>query len=86
MALDQDGYPISDEELMEDYLREMRRPPRPGPPPGVPETTTARAFNGHLMVYPFSHMRGARPEYSQSQARCADNCDACAGGDTLPDW
>ena len=79
MALDEDGYPISEQELLEETLREMRR--RESRPDGVPETTTALAFNGHLMVYPYERMQGnGKPYYSQSRAWCAGNCPACAAG------
>ncbi|GAA3751261.1 hypothetical protein [Micromonospora maritima] len=53
----------------------------------LPETTTAVAANGHLMVY---RVVGRWPDgafrTSQWDAYCAPNCGACAEGYSRPNW
>lgn len=55
--------------------------------PDLPETITARAWNGHTMVYRVigQHSDGSLIT-SQWDAYCADTCRACRNGDPLPDW
>jgi hypothetical protein len=48
---------------------------------------TYRAANGHKMQY---HEDPTRPGHAERDAAwsawCADDCEACAEGDPLPDW
>lgn len=53
----------------------------------LPETVIALAANGHLMEYAVVGAdHEGRPVLSQWNAGCADDCRACADGDTRPDW
>lgn len=52
------------------------------------QTVTARAANGHRMVYRVipPTFPGGEPRLSQWDAECAPDCPACADGEQLPDW
>lgn len=53
----------------------------------VPATITFMALNGHLLV---SNVNGIRRNgalnYTQWNAECAHNCNACRNGETLGNW
>jgi len=54
---------------------------------GIVKTITARAFNGHTMIYNvIGRYADGSLKTSQWDAVCSTDCAACAAGDIRPDW
>jgi len=56
------------------------------PPIHVGNTDPYRAANGHTMTAPIYRMKSGAEREVSAWARCTPDCDACAGGDWLPDY